>query len=365
MEKIFLILWKLSKPLIVIGFLATVVLFIVKKKFVKKTKDSFLSSLKHHKKRRPHEQLADFEQHWEELREKLSRLEKQRLLETRVEEKFRIEKLIEEINAERDRVEKEIDDLETQLSSDTKKVIGAERIQEKPTITEKESLSKFLSENFGVLMNFFLALSVIVMISGIMGHIVYSYKEVHSKNTVIGLQRQILALGGLYESRDDYGDSATREVREKAPQLAKQLLNVTDEYVEPDIKITKYHNVAYAFAMAASAETDNSERAVHADQSILAAEQCLVLIQQATDNAAGGGEYEQKLYEWIHSAHRKERTLYFLAVAFAIKARTGDDVAFPRTRKLLDAIPSAYKERYPPEKHPDLQWFLEHEEQQE
>ncbi|MFX0196844.1 MAG: hypothetical protein ACFFCW_12020, partial [Candidatus Hodarchaeota archaeon] len=62
-------------------------------------------------------QIAELQQQWDLLGEKLSRLERDKILETRTEEKFRLEHMIAEIQAERQQVEQQLDDLEAQLSS--------------------------------------------------------------------------------------------------------------------------------------------------------------------------------------------------------------------------------------------------------
>ncbi|MFW9997054.1 MAG: SIR2 family protein [Candidatus Odinarchaeota archaeon] len=62
-------------------------------------------------------QIAELQQQWDLLGEKLSRLERDKILETRIEEKFRMEHMIAEIQAERQQVEQQLDDLEAQLSS--------------------------------------------------------------------------------------------------------------------------------------------------------------------------------------------------------------------------------------------------------
>ncbi len=68
-------------------------------------------------------EISRLQQHWDLLSDKLTALEKQRILETRAEEKFRLQSLINEIRTERDRIDTELTTLQDQLAktdSDTK-----------------------------------------------------------------------------------------------------------------------------------------------------------------------------------------------------------------------------------------------------
>jgi internalin A len=62
-------------------------------------------------------QIEDLQQQWDLLSENLSRLEKTKILETKVDERIRIEKLIEKLTAERQQIEQQLNDLETKFSS--------------------------------------------------------------------------------------------------------------------------------------------------------------------------------------------------------------------------------------------------------
>ena len=64
------------------------------------------------------QQTADLQEHWNLLSEKLIHLQKQRIGETRAEEKFRLAQLITETEGERDQVEQKLQALEGQRSQD-------------------------------------------------------------------------------------------------------------------------------------------------------------------------------------------------------------------------------------------------------
>ena len=67
---------------------------------------------------RQQQQAADLQEHWSLLSEKLIRLQKQRIGETRTEEKFRLEQLITETEGERGQIEQKLQALESQRSQD-------------------------------------------------------------------------------------------------------------------------------------------------------------------------------------------------------------------------------------------------------
>ena len=62
------------------------------------------------------QQITDFQAQWDLLTQKLARLRKDLILETRTEEKFRLEHLITELEAEREHLEPHLRDLETQAA---------------------------------------------------------------------------------------------------------------------------------------------------------------------------------------------------------------------------------------------------------
>lgn len=68
-------------------------------------------------KQRLRQQIADLQQHWDLLSQKIVRLRAQHVAETRTEEKFRLEQLIAEATSERDHIEQQLQDLESRLSS--------------------------------------------------------------------------------------------------------------------------------------------------------------------------------------------------------------------------------------------------------
>jgi len=71
-------------------------------------------------------EITKLQQQWDLLNEKLSGLEQDKILETRSEERFRLEHRIKKIEAERQRIEQQLHKLETQLATGTIPVIEDE-----------------------------------------------------------------------------------------------------------------------------------------------------------------------------------------------------------------------------------------------
>jgi nucleoside phosphorylase len=69
---------------------------------------------------RASQKIIELQQKWSLLSQQLSRLEQDKILETRSDEKFRLEKRINEIKVEREQIEQQLTDLECQLPSDRK-----------------------------------------------------------------------------------------------------------------------------------------------------------------------------------------------------------------------------------------------------
>ncbi|MGE0083102.1 MAG: adenylate/guanylate cyclase domain-containing protein [Desulfococcaceae bacterium] len=173
------------------------------------------------------------------------------------------------------------------------------------------------------------------------------------------IKYKIIKLHSAFESIDDYGDYAAREVREKAPRFAQQILNIDESGMDLKHRILKYQFATFSFSMAAWVESDLKERKDYANQAISAGHKTIELIEEAESKASRGTKEDQVLADWIVSNHRKEGIHYFLAVSFAIKARDGDESAIREVSRHTDAIPASYKERYPLEKEPNLKWFLD------
>ncbi|MCP4699165.1 MAG: CHASE2 domain-containing protein [Gammaproteobacteria bacterium] len=71
-----------------------------------------------HKEQRLHQQITGLQARWDLLNEKLPALEKQKILETRADEKFLLEQRIAEALAEREQVEQELHQLESHAEKD-------------------------------------------------------------------------------------------------------------------------------------------------------------------------------------------------------------------------------------------------------
>ena len=179
------------------------------------------------------------------------------------------------------------------------------------------------------------------------------------------LQGKIGELGKIFEShesRDQQGNrliEKLRRVREEAPKLGGRLLEGTnDSKLSIAFQIGKYEKAAYAYFMAASAETDLQERTKFADRMIFAGEKCVSLIKEVRGQFKGSN---RKIIELIEDGEKENFIHYVLAVAFAIKARQGNLSALQSVREHLQEIPPVYKEKYPPELEPDLKWFFDQE----
>lgn len=172
------------------------------------------------------------------------------------------------------------------------------------------------------------------------------------------LKYEVIRFHTKFESIDDYGGAAEQEVRREIPGLARQILNLSEENMDAQHRILKYQFGTHALVMAASVEPDKTEKLNYADQGILTGQKGLSLIEVSLEQASRGGEKEQELYEWIVSNRRKELMQYLVAILWAIKVRLGDETAAAETEKYIAMLPASYKERYPLETEPNLNWFL-------
>lgn len=96
------------------------------------------------------QQLTELQEQWELISQKLSRLEKDKILETRTDEKFRLEYQIAQIKTEREHIEQQLISLEAQWSSGMKSDAddAVDRNEDQPPITQPLILS-FVPNPFG------------------------------------------------------------------------------------------------------------------------------------------------------------------------------------------------------------------------
>lgn len=180
-----------------------------------------------------------------------------------------------------------------------------------------------------------------------------------SEKTLEELRCKVVELWGVFQSLESYGSQVISEIREKTPQIGQQIINLADKDMDTTHVIMKYQNISYCITMAASVETDTSEKIAFANQAIDAGRKTLALIENVKLKASGGDKEAYNLYDWIESGHQREITHFVIAVCSAIKARLGDQAAYEDVEKHLNSIPCAYQEKYPPQMDPDLKWYLE------
>ena len=183
-------------------------------------------------------------------------------------------------------------------------------------------------------------------------------KQKTPNDRIAELEREFTKLRGDFESLDDY-PGLLPEIREKAPVLAKQLLNVSDENMAIGHKILKYSCATATLAIAASVEKGTNEIKEFTDLGITSGGKTINLINEAIENSSNGSVYENNVEKWIRSEHLNEHTKYRLAILYAIKAhKLSDADAIPEIEKFISELPGSYKEKYPLEKEENLNWYL-------
>lgn len=180
-----------------------------------------------------------------------------------------------------------------------------------------------------------------------------------NEEAVESLRNKVIRLSGVHQAMNNWGPHAAAEVRENAPKLGQQLMNIADKDMDMKHTIMKYQSASFSLSMAACVEPNESEKITLANQTIDAGKTALVLIENVKNQASGGDKEAQKVYEWIASKQRKEFGHFNIALCYAIKARLGDQAAHEDVEKHLNSIPCSYQEKYPLKMEPDFNWYFE------
>lgn len=308
---------------------------------------------------------------WELTREKLSVLEEQYIIETRGEERFRIEKLISQLKEERQLLEQELLQIEAQLGealfSPTEGV--ASDGQDTP---QWPATPWWVSLFTGRKLRYIVLLLILGV--GAWGTVellpVYwerSASSTQSRKTTLTPEQKIDKLkddlSRLQIKREtlDLYPSYLPEIRERAPSLARQFLNVSDEEMDTGHKISKYEAATYAFKVAAEVENGETDVKEYIEQGIKAAGTANELIDEAIKNSStSNDEYDREVEEWIRENNIQEYITYILAQLYIIKAKKLHDSTLDITiQELINDIPDRYKEKYPLETDPNFKWYLD------
>jgi hypothetical protein len=141
-----------------------------------------------------------------------------------------------------------------------------------------------------------------------------------------------------------------RKVRDKAPKIGEQLLNISENNIDLGHKIIKYEYAAYAFFMAAHYANSDDLKRRYSDKSIDLAKRALDLIYKALDRASDGSIYYQDLQKFIKDDYEEERVLFTIISSVAINISSQGNYNTSEIHKYLarvDELNSSYFDSYP------------------
>jgi pimeloyl-ACP methyl ester carboxylesterase len=171
---------------------------------------------------------------------------------------------------------------------------------------------------------------------------------------VVNLVREVLVTRGTYESIDDYGEVARSEVRRAAQRYAEELLSISDERLWLGAQIAKYEYAAYAYAMAAESSQERAIGLATSERAIDVGNNALELIKNAQALALTGDHVGKTAADWARDNFDRDRVLYVIAVAHAIRWRLGGASTPRDVRNALNSIDRKYLRDYPVQRNRSL-----------
>lgn len=171
---------------------------------------------------------------------------------------------------------------------------------------------------------------------------------------VVDLKQQIMDLRGTWESASDFGSPALSKVNERAPELAKEMLMISDSNLDQVHQILKYEYGGYAFVMAADTERDLSKKSVFSNSALDYLDHTQKLIQAIESDAISNNE-SREISDWIIEDQEESRVNYLRAIASCTKAKAHNNTNHSGVLEILKTIPTSFLQAYPPEKSSPLQ----------
>lgn len=350
--------WLLSGGLAIAG-LAALFRYIL----VSLLRQTFIPRFSHSTAHTLAQRFQELQRHREQLTQRRFAVEHRKILETRVEERMRLDDILADIARDIEQIEESLRDIEGHPDFQPA-ALKQQTEPESKAAQQRQTRLRKAAQWCRVLLigGLFLALT------GGGGLMVSRQNTGDAIRTVeVAVERLADDIGKevyeVFETIDSYGELAALEVSQKAPKLGQQLIAIDpdDHLLSLGHQIMKYEAAVWVFYMAASVETREHEKREYAEQGILFGERARTRIRDARENAASGEEQAQQLVGWIDGNLREERVIHHLALCFAIQAQLGDDEAPEQVNALIEELPASYQKRYPLYRDRELQWFLEQE----
>jgi hypothetical protein len=179
---------------------------------------------------------------------------------------------------------------------------------------------------------------------------------------------QIEKMAVTYASMEDLHGSAqsiaASEVNKTGIILADRLLKLSDKRISNRWQIDKYVYTISALYKAAAADLllappDLRNAIILSDRAIDLAYITLNKIKNVEELVSNGDKSAIEDLARIQEDDCLYKIKYYIAVAFAVNARSGGSHQSKEAISVLNEIPAYYKNRYPPENNPDLKWAFE------
>jgi len=177
-----------------------------------------------------------------------------------------------------------------------------------------------------------------------------------AQDKLLQLKSQLMQLYGLYEASGTYGtqSEAARQVTLNAEPLGKEILRIDDDSLGAGFVIAKYEYVCFANVLAASLERRPDPARSLAEDALDAASRALARRKDILRAAEQGDLKARQIEAWLNAGEEANRLRFLMAVAHAIRARTGIEGARRDVLETLQEIDPSYLQRFPAAVHPDV-----------
>lgn len=178
----------------------------------------------------------------------------------------------------------------------------------------------------------------------------------NASEEVEALKTQVIGLRGTYESITEPNDPAKVIVRDEAPRIGRQLLNLADRNLQDGEKLSKYSYGGMSYVLAGQTEDDAELAGDYARSACAALEAAENLITTIRSAANGSDPYYTSLVTWIDEQNFENWVRYNVAIALAMRAKSRENIGWAEIEKQLRPIARSYLARYPLKHNPELLW---------
>ena len=285
------------------------------------------------------DKIKEFQKEWKLITQKISILKEQNIIETREDECFRLEKIIEKAENKRREIEQKILQLESQVSKTDISILRGER-------------HKLYHKN--------ICISLFLIVVMLLLYFLMQEGEEYGKY----VNELLVEADAFIGSFDAEGH---QEVTEGLLYLIDKFTKVPDSEISKTHRFIKYKYKAELFRIASLLETNTQKVQSYIGNGIEAGDSSLRIIEEIREEATNVGSRKEKIYKLIREFQEKEQVKHILIGLYILRLRKIPEridrsVTSQKIEKLFREVPGSYRNKPEFKKDENIIWYLKQKE---